>query len=72
MQALKSSTKQRAGCLILSALLAFPTFALAQDPPPAKRKLFPHLLHRQLLQRMAGGNAWAIPVRKIKMRRLLT
>lgn len=33
MQALKSSTKQRAGCLILSALLAFPTFALAQDPP---------------------------------------
>ena len=33
MQALKSSNKQRAGCLILSALLAFPTFALAQEPP---------------------------------------
>ena len=33
MQALKSHATQRAGCLLLSALLAFPTFALAQDPP---------------------------------------
>ncbi len=35
MQALKSQATQRAGCLLLSALLAFPTFALAQDPPQA-------------------------------------
>jgi len=36
MQALKSQVAQRAGSLVLSALLAFPTFALAQDPqsPP--------------------------------------
>ncbi len=37
MQALKSQVTQRAGCIFLSALLAFPTFALAQDqsaPPP--------------------------------------
>ncbi len=36
MQALKSQLTQRAGCILLSALLAFPTFALAQDPqaPP--------------------------------------
>jgi len=33
MQAIKSHTAQRAGSLLLSALLAFPTFALAQDPP---------------------------------------
>jgi len=35
MQALKFQATQRAGCLLLSALLAFPTFALAQDPSPA-------------------------------------
>ncbi len=34
MQALKSSSRQRAGCLLLSALLVSPTFALAQDPAP--------------------------------------
>jgi hypothetical protein len=33
MQAIKSQVTQRAGSLLLSALLAFPTFALAQDPP---------------------------------------
>jgi hypothetical protein len=33
MQAIKSNATQRAGCLLLSALLAFPTFALAQDAP---------------------------------------
>jgi hypothetical protein len=35
MQELKSKTIPRATSLVLSALLAFPTFALAQDPTPA-------------------------------------
>jgi hypothetical protein len=34
MQALKSHATQRAGSFLLSALLVFPTFAFAQDPPP--------------------------------------
>jgi hypothetical protein len=33
MQALKLQATQRAGTLVLSALLAFPIFALAQNPP---------------------------------------
>jgi len=35
MQALKSISMPRATSLVLSALLAFPTFAVAQDPPAA-------------------------------------
>jgi hypothetical protein len=35
MQALKLSSMPRATSLVLSALLAFPTFAVAQDPPTA-------------------------------------
>lgn len=35
MQALKSNSMPRATSLLLSALLAFPTFAMAQDPTPA-------------------------------------
>ena len=33
MQAIKSDGKQRVTSVVLSALLAFPTFALAQNPP---------------------------------------
>jgi len=34
MQAIKFQTTHRAACYLLSALLALPTFAFSQDPPP--------------------------------------